>query len=264
MAYKTAAQIYSDSRPKYPREFFKSVMAELEADYRNIYVDLGCGTGELLIPLSSSFKESIGVDPEIEMLNQVDLKTSNIDTRIKMYHGTAEEYFASIPKDLKIDLVTAGRSFHWMDHDVIIKQLQDHLKFEGLFISVGENDGGIWNRKADWAQMMKNLIFEGFHLSTDFKPTNGIKVDWDATRAKLRTLGEIQEMEFKTKIVWSSDQVINLYLSSAGLFEWLGNEVENFKLKAKEDLLNMNNEDEFLYDYSIGMTIVKKSIDGAV
>jgi len=264
MSYQTAAQIYSDSRPPYPRAFFSKVMAELKADYRNTYVDLGCGTGELLIPLSSSFEESVGVDSEIEMLNQVDLKTYNQNTRIKKYHGTAEEYFASIPKDYKIDLVTAGRSFHWMDHEVIIKHLKDHLKSKGLFISVGENDGGIWNRKADWAQMMKDLILEGFHLKTDFNPTNGIKIDWNATREKLSTLGEIQEIEFKTEIVWSSDQIINLYLLSAGLFEWLGNEVDDFKLKSKEGLLNMNHEDKFLFDFSIGMTIVKKSKDSAV
>jgi ubiquinone/menaquinone biosynthesis C-methylase UbiE len=87
MVYQTAAQIYSDSRPKYPRDIFTKVMTELRADYRNIYVDLGCGTGELLIPLSQYFDESIGVDPEIEMLNQINLKSINQNTRIKTYHG---------------------------------------------------------------------------------------------------------------------------------------------------------------------------------
>jgi SAM-dependent methyltransferase len=264
VSYQTAAQIYSDARPKYPKEFFSKVMTELRADYRNIYVDLGCGTGELMIPLSSSFDASIGVDPEIEMLNQVNLKAIDQNTRIKTYHGMAEDYFASIPKDFKIDLVTAGRSFHWMDHEVIIKQLKNHLKPEGLFVSVGENDGGIWNRKADWAQVMKDLIFNTFHLKKDFKPTNGIKIDWNRTRDKLKTLGEIQEVEFKAELIWSSDQIINLYLSSAGLFEWLGNDIDEFKHKSKEILLSMNQQDKFFFDFSIGMTIVKKYNDRAV
>jgi hypothetical protein len=90
------------------------------------------------------------------------------------------------------------------------------------------------------------------------------KLIWNRTRDKLKTIGEIQEVEFKAELIWSSDQIINLYLSSAGLFEWLGNDIDDFKHKSKEILLSMNQQDKFFFDFSIGMTIVKKYNDSAV
>ena len=61
---------YAQYRPGYPKPFFDSIVAQFALDGTDRLLDLGCGTGQLTLPLAEHVTEAVGMDPEPEMLTE--------------------------------------------------------------------------------------------------------------------------------------------------------------------------------------------------
>ncbi|WP_039801544.1 class I SAM-dependent methyltransferase [Nocardia araoensis] len=59
---------YARYRPDYPRRFFDDLVRRLRLDGTGRLLDLGCGTGQLTVPLARHVSEAVGMDPEPTML----------------------------------------------------------------------------------------------------------------------------------------------------------------------------------------------------
>ncbi|MFE3961036.1 methyltransferase domain-containing protein [Nocardia sp. NPDC059091] len=59
---------YARYRPGYPSEFLDEIVRSFQLDGSGRLLDLGCGTGQLTVPLSKHVREAVGVDPEPQML----------------------------------------------------------------------------------------------------------------------------------------------------------------------------------------------------
>ena len=66
-AFKGTARYYK-YRPAYPPGVIKLLVSKFKLDGSGRYLDLGCGTGVLTIPLAKYFREVVAIDPESEML----------------------------------------------------------------------------------------------------------------------------------------------------------------------------------------------------
>lgn len=74
-----------------------------------VAVDLGCGTGELLLLLASKADHLIGVDSSPNMLKQAKKKTASINSRVDLRLGEMEH----LPiRDGKADLAVASMVLH--------------------------------------------------------------------------------------------------------------------------------------------------------
>src|SRR3981081_1378157 len=62
------AWYYARYRPNYPTVFFDDVVDRFGLDGTGRLLDLGCGTGQLTIPLAPHFTEAVSMDPEPDML----------------------------------------------------------------------------------------------------------------------------------------------------------------------------------------------------
>ncbi|MGH9173431.1 MAG: class I SAM-dependent methyltransferase, partial [Vicinamibacterales bacterium] len=60
--FKGTASYYARYRPGYPAEFFAAVVEHFGLDGAGRLLDLGCGTGQLLIPLAPFVEAAIGMD----------------------------------------------------------------------------------------------------------------------------------------------------------------------------------------------------------
>ncbi|MEN4450489.1 class I SAM-dependent methyltransferase [Mycobacterium sp. SM3041] len=59
---------YARFRPDYPAIVINDLVQQLRLDGTGRLLDLGCGTGQLALPLAGHVAQAIGVDPESGML----------------------------------------------------------------------------------------------------------------------------------------------------------------------------------------------------
>ena len=62
------ADYYAKYRRGYPPQVLDALQAAFGLDTDDVVLDLGCGTGQLTVPLASRFRSVIGMDPEPDML----------------------------------------------------------------------------------------------------------------------------------------------------------------------------------------------------
>src|SRR5438093_307003 len=112
----------------YPEALFTLLECECALDGHGRLLDLGCGTGQLTVPLAPLVEEAIGVDLEPEMLLEAERVAREAGVgNIQWVHGAAED----LPRSWgSFRLVTIGVAFHWMDRarvlDLLYSVLDDH------------------------------------------------------------------------------------------------------------------------------------------
>ena len=66
--FKGTAWYYARFREGYPDEFFTMLVDEFNLSNCDRVLDLGCGTGQIAVPISRLVGEVIAMDPEPEMI----------------------------------------------------------------------------------------------------------------------------------------------------------------------------------------------------
>jgi SAM-dependent methyltransferase len=104
---------YARYRPGYPQVFFDDLVQRFHLDGTGRLLDLGCGTGQLTLPLTEHVTEAVGMDPEPEMLAEAARQAHAAHVANATW---VQGNSADLPGEFgRFRLVTMGRSFHWMD-----------------------------------------------------------------------------------------------------------------------------------------------------
>jgi SAM-dependent methyltransferase len=130
------AAFYARFRPGYPRALFDEVVRHFQLDGAGRLLDLGCGTGQLVVPLAEHFAEAVGMDPEPEMLAEAARQApAAANTNVTWVCGGS----ADLPGGLGLfRLVTMGRSFHWMDRERVLNVLDGMVDDGGGVVIAGD------------------------------------------------------------------------------------------------------------------------------
>lgn len=118
---------YAQFRPRYPRELFKFIYAQLK-DFSYAW-DVGTGNGQLAVELSRRFKQVLATDISAQQLLEAE-KKDNIEYRKQ----AAEE---STVEAKLFDLIACAQAIHWFDFEAFYAQVRRHLKPDGLFVAIG-------------------------------------------------------------------------------------------------------------------------------
>lgn len=113
------ADYYAKFRPGYPPPVIEALVHRLGLTPGHRVLDLGCGTGQLAVPLSEHVDHVVAVDPEPDMLAHGP-KRPNIEWRL----GSD----ADVPGLGRFDAVVVGQALHWMDHERLFREA-DTAKF---------------------------------------------------------------------------------------------------------------------------------------
>jgi ubiquinone/menaquinone biosynthesis C-methylase UbiE len=73
LLFAGTAWYYARYRPGYPAEFFERVIERFGLDGRGRLLDLGCGTGQIILTLSGLVERAVGMDPDQDMLSEAKL-----------------------------------------------------------------------------------------------------------------------------------------------------------------------------------------------
>lgn len=133
--FRSTAPFYAKYRAGYPPEFFAYLCEAQRLDGTQRVLDLGCGTGQVAVPLSTEVGEVLAIDPQQEMLDwgQRRAAESGVDN-VRWTRGDS-----TMLGELELgqlDLVTMGASFHWMDRDAVLRTLDGLVKEGGAVVVV--------------------------------------------------------------------------------------------------------------------------------
>ena len=86
-------------------------------------LDVGCGTGQSTVALTTVAERIIGIDPSSEML-----KAATRHPKVEYGQSAAEQTPFS---DARFDLITVAQAFHWLDHDAFLSEAHRLLRVPG-------------------------------------------------------------------------------------------------------------------------------------
>ncbi|MFI6816304.1 class I SAM-dependent methyltransferase [Nonomuraea sp. NPDC050328] len=115
-----AASYYARFRLDHGPEAIELLAGRFGPDAR--VLDLGCGPGTIAIPLAEHVREVVAVDPDAGMLAEGRERAKDVPT-IRWVQGDSSGLREFAP----FDHVTMGRSFHWMDRDAVLAELDELL-----------------------------------------------------------------------------------------------------------------------------------------
>lgn len=130
-----AADYYAKYRPRYPRQLFDDLVHEFGLDGRGRLLDLGCGTGELAIPLAKYFEHVLAADPDADMLAAGQAKAQKLKIGNIGWQKASSKELNHLKGPLW--LVSMGQSFHWMDQEKVLDYLYDLIDRGGGLAIVG-------------------------------------------------------------------------------------------------------------------------------
>ncbi|MFF3941557.1 class I SAM-dependent methyltransferase [Streptomyces phaeofaciens] len=141
----TAAH-YRRGRLPYAPGLAAALARELRLDGRGRLLDVGCGPGTVALELAHLFGETVGVDPDREMLAEArrEAVERGVDDKARWVRARAEE----LPAGLGTFTVAAfAQSFHWMDRDLVAATTRAVLEPGGSLVHI--SDLKTENRSAD-------------------------------------------------------------------------------------------------------------------
>ena len=159
--FESTAQYYSRYRRPYPKELFHILEERFELGSSTAVLDLGCGTGQLAIPLAAHGVPVWGVDPDVEMLAEALRQEARMDV-----HGT--RWLRGSDKELRslhlppLRVCTMGSSFHWMDRPEVLRVLDGFIDAGGG-VAVVSGTASVWREEGNaptWAAVTRGLLVE--------------------------------------------------------------------------------------------------------
>jgi SAM-dependent methyltransferase len=117
---------YYRFRAPYAEAALDFACAELGVGPGSRVLDVGCGPGTLAIRFAARAREVVGVDVDAEMLAEAERAARRAGRgNVRFLRARAEE----LPGELgRFRAATLGRSFHWMDRDLVLRRLAELLE----------------------------------------------------------------------------------------------------------------------------------------
>lgn len=254
--FKGFAGVYDSARPVMPRYPIEVIINYLGRKPRRV-VDLGCGTGLSTLVWSDSCDEITGIEPSSDMLAEA-LKKQTEGVAFKQAFG----HDTGLP-DGFADVVVCSQSFHWMEPNETLAEVNRILVSDGIFATVDCDWPPVCNWEAESAYFgLMKAVSDAEEASIELK---GSFKRWDKNR-HLENIRDSRYFRFAREIVFSNretcdaERFIRLALSQGGLQsvlktrpEMITPGIETFKGAVRAELCEGTFDIDFGYRMRIGV-----------
>jgi len=229
---ESVASVYY-TRPLYPDETFEILIGLMpEGEYPDI-LDLGCGIGDLTIPLSMQVDHIDAVDFSAAMISQAQARPGG-DFPTIHWHCTFAERFES---EHTYSLICAGQSLHWMDWETLFPKIKQMLNSKGFLALADREVLG-----HPWSSRVMELI-PRYSTNSDFRPYNLVE--------ELTSRGLFVEHGRKTTSTIQFEQNVEDYIESFHSSNGFSRDRMDKKSAAEFDVLVKN----IVSNYSLENTV---------
>jgi len=210
--FRGAAGYYARFRRGYPDELLQLLAERAGLDGTGRLLDLGCGTGQLAIPLAVRVEEVVAVDSEPGML--AELRTS-APSNVRAVEARAEDVDESWGA---FRLVTIGRAFHWLDGPLVLDRLSRVTTQVAL---VGDT--------TEQSEAQSSLLAVARELFGERPAMRQPTVRY-AQALAASPFSDVIELSVDEERTWTIDQLIGLaYSTSFASLERVGDRREEFE-----------------------------------
>jgi ubiquinone/menaquinone biosynthesis C-methylase UbiE len=154
------ADFYQRYRRGYPAAVFDALVNAFNLTVDDIVLDLGCGTGQLTLPLAARVRAVVGIDPEPDMLVCARrAATEKGVTNVSWVLGADTDLPAvdALLGGRTVGAVTVGQALHWMDHETLFQKLA-LLTRGGGGIAVVTNGTPLWLQDSAWSRALRGCL----------------------------------------------------------------------------------------------------------
>lgn len=160
------ADYYARYRRGYPDSLIDALVDRLTLTIADVVLDLGCGTGQLAIPLARHVRVVIGMDPEPDMLAQAEKTARASGSQNTLWVLGSDAHLGALRSligDGALGAVTIGNAIHWMDHQRLFTEVRPMLR-SGGGIAVIANGTPLWQQDSEPSRALRRAL--GQWLST--------------------------------------------------------------------------------------------------
>jgi ubiquinone/menaquinone biosynthesis C-methylase UbiE len=252
--FKGFAAVYDSARPAMPIYPVEVITKYLGRKPRRV-VDLGCGTGLSTVVWSGHCGEAVGIEPSGDMLAEaLKKKAENITFRQGYGHDTG------LP-DGCADAVVCSQSFHWMEPNETLAEINRIMIPGGVFATVDCDWPPMCNWKAEAAYLeVMQAVKTAEAVCPEFKDSFRY---WDKNKhlENIRNSGYFRfarEIVFSNREKCSAERFVKLALSQGGLQSVLKTKPEAITAqieKFKAAVFVALGQDSFDLDFGYSMRI---------
>ncbi|MFC6961147.1 class I SAM-dependent methyltransferase [Halocatena marina] len=243
----------------YPDAAITSLREQFALDGSARVLDLGCGAGQIAIPLAEHVNEVIGMDPNERMLREARRKADASE-----HEAENTEWVIGSDSDLSnelgtFQLVTMGRSFHWMDQRRTLDQLCSMIE-PGGGIAIITDEEWLVRGGQPWHEAVYTLADEYLEaLPERTGPTDGEYDDpWDEMVDEFE-FTDIEVTSIESEREWEIGSIVGYVFSlsycSPDIF---GDDKDAFEADLRTHL-NEREEETFTQDVTVEMITARKT-----
>lgn len=154
------AAFYARYRRGYPPAFVGALARALGLGSADVAADVGCGTGQLTIPLAGHVRAVAGLDPEPAMLAlAAQGATGQKVANITWVHGGDGELpaLAGLLGERTLAAITIANAIHLMPHQQVFAAARRLLR-PGGGLAVIANGTPLWQQPSDWSQALRAAL----------------------------------------------------------------------------------------------------------
>jgi SAM-dependent methyltransferase len=145
--FSSAVAYYAQYRPGYPQDMVDALAARVGLDGTQRVLDIGCGTGQLTIPLARHARAVVAIDPVADMLVRGRQAAQAARAgNITWLEGDSSQVAALAAPGA--DLAVFAASFHWIDRAAVLAALDSVLAPAGAVVVINDVLGE--GEQPDW------------------------------------------------------------------------------------------------------------------
>ncbi|MCZ7437703.1 class I SAM-dependent methyltransferase [Micromonospora sp. WMMC241] len=154
------ATYYARHRRGYPPEVLDALTATFHLGAEDTVIDLGCGTGQLSIPLAARIGAVLGVDPEPDMLALARSAGVEAGTTNATWMLGGDRDLPALSRSLggrTVGALTVAVAIHFMDRDTLFEAVRPLLR-PGGGIAVVTNGAPLWLQNTAWSEALRGCL----------------------------------------------------------------------------------------------------------
>ncbi len=154
------ANLYERYRHGYPAEILAEVVDAFALCSDDVAVDVGCGTGQVALPLAAVVRAVVGVDPEPDMLLVARRAAGRLGVSNASWMIGDDRDLPGLGQalgDRSIAALTIGQAAHWIDHRMLFDRARGWLRAGGG-VAILTNGTPLWLHDSGWSRSVRSFL----------------------------------------------------------------------------------------------------------